>query len=364
MVSSPGAVLHNDPMSKAVDTIRYEYDFRPENGEAIDILPGLKWVRLPLPYLLGHINVWLLKDGEHWAIVDTGIHTSVTREAWLNIFSTYLEDTPVSRVLVTHLHPDHVGCAGWLCERFGIELHMSRDEYLLCRILVADTGLPAPPEAQRFYRGAGFSDEQMLRYNEMFGSFGKVVADLPQSYRRLHEPRAVHIGEYEWQVITGHGHSPEHACLYNPRQNVLISGDQILPTISPNVSVYPTEPGANPLAGWFESLHRLKTLLPDDVLVLPSHGKPFRGVKGRLDALIEEHESGLQKLRTFCLEPKRAVDVFPALFKSKITGNNLMMATGEAIAHLNYLLYEGEFSIDTDENGTRWYRSRLQEPEV
>jgi len=349
-------------MSNLNDAISYEIDFCPEVGEAVDILPGLKWLRLPLPFLLGHINVWLLKDGDGWAIVDTGIFTGATREVWENIFSDCLDNAPVSRVLVTHLHPDHVGCAGWLCERFDIELYMSRDEYLLCRLLVSDTGLPAPHEGRRFYRAAGFSEKDMFRYIEMFGSFGKVVAQLPQSYHRLHEDRMVNIGEYEWQVITGHGHSPEHACLYCPEQNVLISGDQILPTISSNVSVFPTEPTANPLSGWFESLHRLKVLLPDDVLVLPAHGKPFRGVKARLDALIDEHETGLEKLRELCREPRRAVDVFPALFKSRITDNNLIMAAGEAIAHLNYLWYEGELEIAKVEDGVRWYRSRPSGP--
>lgn len=357
-VSSVGSLLHNEWMKKPDNSIKYEYEFRPEIGEAIEVLPGLKWLRLPLPFLLGHINVWLLQDGEAWAIADTGIFTSTTRDVWDNIFSNCLDDVPISKVLVTHLHPDHVGCAGWLCERFEVELHMSRDEYLLCRILVSDTGLIAPEEGRRFYRAAGFSEQHMHRYIEMFGNFGKVVAPLPQSYHRLHEGRDVTIGQHQWQVIIGRGHSPEHACLYCPEQNVLISGDQILPTISSNVSVFPTEPTANPLAGWFESLHRLKKLLPDDVLVLPAHGKPFRGVKARLDALIEEHETGLGKLREICKQPKRAVDVFPALFKSKITGHNLIMATGEAIAHLNYLWYEGELEVARVENGVRWYRTR------
>jgi glyoxylase-like metal-dependent hydrolase (beta-lactamase superfamily II) len=219
--------------------------------------------------------------------------------------------------------------------------------------------VPSPPEGRRFYRSAGYTEEQLNRYTEMFGSFGKVVAQLPQSYHRLHQDRAVNIGRHQWQVITGHGHSPEHACLYCAELNVLISGDQILPNISSNVSVFPTEPTANPLAGWFESLHRLKTLLPDDVLVLPSHGKPFRGVMGRLDTLIEEHESGLEQLREICQEPKRALDVFPALFNSKITDSNLIMATGEAIAHLNYLCYEGDMEVDVDKDGVRWYQSRV-----
>jgi len=357
-VARARGVLHNRPMNSPDDSIRYEYDFQPEIGEAVDVLAGLKWLRLPLPFLLGHINVWLLRDGDGWVIVDTGIFTAATREVWANVFSQTLDNAPITRVFVTHMHPDHVGCAGWLCERFRVELFMSRDEYLLCRLLVSDTGVPAPEEGQNFYRSAGFSADQMVRYVELFGSFGKLVAPLPQSYHRLVEGLTLDIGAYEWQVISGHGHSPEHACLYCPEQNVLISGDQILPTISSNVSVFPTEPAANPLAGWFESLHRLKDVLPDDVLVLPAHGKPFRGVKSRLDALIGEHETGLEKLRELCRQPQRAVDVFPVLFKSKITDSNLIMATGEAIAHLHYLCYEGKLEVAKVEDGVRWYRTR------
>ncbi len=340
------------------ESIHYEYDFQPATGKAIDILPGLKWLRLPLPFLLGHINVWLLRDGDGWAIVDTGIFTNATREVWEYVFKEYLDNAPITRVLVTHMHPDHVGCAGWLCERFDIELSMSREEYLMCRILVTDTGVPAPQEGRRFYRSAGFSAQDMDRYAELFGRFGKVVAPLPQSYRRLYGDLAFNIGQHQWQVIIGNGHSPEHACLYCPELNVLISGDQILPTISSNVSVFPTEPAANPLADWFASLHKLKSLLPRNVLVLPAHGKPFRGAHIRLDELILEHETGLAKLRKLCQEPKRAVDVFGSLFKSTITDSNLIMATGEAIAHLHYLCYQDELDINMDKTGTNWYRTR------
>jgi len=350
--------LHNTPMNHPDNPVTYAFDFVPQPGEAIEMMPGLSWLRLPLPFLLGHINVWLLKDGDSWAIVDTGIFTNTTREVWKKVFAEYLGDASVSKVMVTHLHPDHSGCAGWLCERFKVSLSMTRDEYLLCRLLVSDTGNPAPREGRQFYLSAGFSHESVLRYVEMFGSFGKYVAALPHSYLRLHQNRPVTIGSHQWQVMTGRGHSPEHACLYCPELNVLISGDQILPTISSNVSVYPTEPAANPLSGWFESLHRLQADLPDDVLVLPAHGKPFRGVKGRLDALIREHQTGLEKLKTLCQVPQRAVDVFPALFKSRITDNNRIMATGEAIAHLNYLFYANEMVFDTDSEGIRWYQSR------
>jgi len=344
-------------MSQPRDSIRYEYDFQPELGEAVDILPGLKWLRLPLPFMLRHINVWLLRDGDGWAIVDTGIHTGLTRGAWDEVFSRQLGNPRVSRVLVTHLHPDHVGCAGWLCATHDVELYMTREEYLLCRVLVSDTGQPAPEAGRRFYRAAGFDGEQMTRYVEMFGSFGRVVAQMPQSYHRLYDGQTLRIGQTEWRVITGRGHSPEHACLYDAAQNVLISGDQVLPSISSNVSVFPTEPAANPLADWFDSLRRLKTLLPPGVLVLPSHGRPFRGVMARLDALIEEHETGLDKLRRLCRRPQRAVDVFSALFKSEITDSNMIMATGEAIAHLHYLCTQGEMDCALDDDGVRWYRT-------
>jgi glyoxylase-like metal-dependent hydrolase (beta-lactamase superfamily II) len=347
-------------MNQSPSAPDYEFDFFPESGEALDIAPGLKWLRLPLPFLLGHINVWLLQDGDGWALLDTGIFTNTTREVWKNVFDFYLKGAPITRVLVTHLHPDHVGCAGWLCKRFDIELWMPRDEYLLCRVLTSDTDRPAPPEAVRFYTAAGFSTDNLERYTELFGQFGRFVSPLPEAYRRLHDGMTVTVGEHQWQIIIGRGHSPEHACLYCEKLNILISGDQILPTISSNVSVYPTEPAANPLAFWFESLNRLKKLLPGNVLVLPAHGKPFRGAPARLDALIGEHKTGLKKLRKLCKQPKRAVDVFPALFKSRITDGNLMMATGEAIAHLNYLCERQELDLEEDKDGIRWYSLRAK----
>lgn len=336
--------------------LSYPLGARPEIGEALDIAPGVMWLRLPLPFRLDHINVWLLRDGAGWALVDSGFFTNTTREIWHDVLERHLGGLPLTRVLVTHLHPDHVGCAGWLARKFDVELWMSRDEYLLCRVLVADTGKPAPPEGVRFYHSAGFETASLERYTEHFGAFGRVVSPLPEAYRRLRDGMTVQIGEHSWEVIIGRGHSPEHACLLCRELNLLISGDQILPTISSNVSVYPTEPAANPLQFWFESIDKLKEALPSGILVLPAHGKPFLGAHARLEELRRDHESGLARLRTLCREPRRAVDVFPALFKSPITGKNLIMATGEAISHLNYLVEAGEMSITQDSGGVKWYR--------
>jgi glyoxylase-like metal-dependent hydrolase (beta-lactamase superfamily II) len=165
----------------------------------------------------------------------------------------------------------------------------------------------------------------------------------------------IRIGERDWEVIVGRGHSPEHACLFCAADNILISGDQLLPTISSNVSVYPTEPAGDPLAEWLDSLETMQARIPDDVLVLPAHGKPFRGAHHRLQALIDEHRENLASLETFCAEPRRAVDVFPVLFNSAIGDNNLIMATGESIAHLNFLVNRNRLAVRSDDRGVHWY---------
>ena len=344
-------------MSKNGLKLDYPFAGRPESGEVHEITPDIRWLRLSLPFQLNHINIWLLREGDGWALVDTGLFTKTTREVWKDVLERALAGAPLTRILVTHLHADHVGCAGWLAQRFGIALWMSRAEYLLCRILVADTGKPAPAAGTRFYHAAGFSPEAMDHYCEHFGGFGRVVAPLPESYHRIADGDTVPIGDTEWRVIVGRGHSPEHVCLFSEELNLFIAGDQLLPTISSNVSVYPTEPFANPLKDWFDSIDLLEEQLPEDVLVLPAHGKPFTGAHIRLEQLRKEHQDGLQKLRLICREPRRALDVFPALFKSRIDDRNLIMATGEALSHLHFLVEQGVISAETDPAGVNWYRS-------
>ena len=343
-------------MPQEPETVHYPISTVPETGQVFEVAPGVKWLRLSLPFQLNHINVWLLREADGWALVDTGIFSNRTREIWHGVLEAELDGAPLVRILVTHLHPDHVGCAGWLARKFEAELYMSRDEYLLCRVLVADTGKPAPPEGLRFYHRAGFDSAAIDRYSENFGAFGRLVSPLPEAFHRLRDGMGLRIGDHDWEVIIGRGHSPEHACLFSRELNLLIAGDQVLPTISSNVSVYPTEPAANPLALWFESLTKLGRLLPPEVLVLPAHGKPFLGVHGRLEALRQEHETGLTRLRDLCREPRRATDVFPALFRSAISERILIMATGEAISHLNYLVGLGEMQVNRDEAGVDWYR--------
>ena len=338
-------------------SIKYEFDSRPGNGETLNVMDGIEWLRMPLPFSLNHINLWLLRDGKCWAIVDTGVGNSETRNLWHKVFDTSMGGSAASRVIATHMHPDHVGCAGFLADHFDVDLWMSRDEYMMCRILVSDTGRAAPEEGVRFYKDAGFTEEQLTGYQKAFGFFGKFVAPMPEAYKRLSDEDELTIGEHRWRIITGGGHSPEHACLYDGQRNVLIAGDQLLPTISSNVSVWPTEPLADPLQDWFDSLRRLRASVPEDVLVLPAHGKPFRGAYTRIDEMINEHEERLEALIGVCKTPQRVVDVFPSIYRTRIDDKNRIMSAGEALAHLSFLVKSGELIAESRDDAI-WYQTK------
>ncbi|MFO1197635.1 MAG: MBL fold metallo-hydrolase [Burkholderiaceae bacterium] len=332
----------------------------PETGHAKEIAPGVLWIRMPLPFTLTHINVWAVRDGDGWAIFDTGVQTPATAAAWRTLLAgdEARGAHRVSRVFVTHMHPDHVGMAGWLTRKFDCRLWMTRLEYLNCRVLVGDTGREAPEDGIRFYRRAGWDDDAIEYYRARFGNFGKTTYALPESYRRIRDGETIRIGEHDWHVIVGGGHSPEHACFHCPDLKLLISGDQVLPKISSNVSVFPTEPDANPLHEWLTSIERLKAAIDDDVLVLPAHNDPFRRLHARLDDLAGGHERSLTRLRRTLAKPVRVIDVFGALFARGISDLGLLsLATGESLAHLNYLVHRGEASVSLDDAGVAWYQS-------
>jgi glyoxylase-like metal-dependent hydrolase (beta-lactamase superfamily II) len=337
----------------------YPFDGPPARGQTLEVAPGVRWIRMALPYALNHINLWALEDGEGWALVDTGVRTEETAATWRELFASAPAGSSITRVFVTHMHPDHVGMAGWLTRKFGVRLWMTSLEYLTCRVMVSDTGREAPADAIEFYRRAGWGATAIESYRTRFGNFGKHIHPLPDSYRRIDDGEELRIGAHTWRVVVGNGHSPAHACLYCPALKVLISGDQVLPRISSNVSVYPTEPDADPMSGWLQSLDKLRREVPDDVLVLPAHNECFRGLHARLDALAAGQRRAHDRLRRTLQEPRRAVDVFGALFARAIGETDmplLGMATGEALASLHHLMTLGEVLREIDADGVAWYR--------
>lgn len=306
-----------------------------------EVAPGVRWLSMPLPFKIGHINLWLLDDhderGPGTAIVDTGLNTPTGRDVWQAI----LPGIHVTRVFATHFHPDHTGLAGWLNEKTGAPLWMTRTEYLTGRMLQLDARDKPPAEALAFASDAGWSDISInnLR-SKPWNFFSRGVAPLPATYRRMNDGEQINIGGRTWRVVVGRGHSPEHACLVCDDDKLMLSGDQVLPKISSNVSVSMMEPMADPLGDWLESIERLKKL-PGDLLVLPAHNSPFHGLHERLDQLELGHRQGLEALYDHCLAPRTIHECFTVLFKRPIDEALLGLATGEAMAHLRYLEARG-----------------------
>lgn len=336
----------------------YPWAEPPSAGQAVEIAPEVLWMRLPLPMVLNHVNVCAIRDRGGWTVIDTGVEDTPSASAWDQALVGPLGGAPVVRVICTHMHPDHIGMAGTLCRRFDAPLWMTRLEYVTGRMLLADTGRPAPEAGVSFHRAAGWDEPALERYRGRFGQFGRGVSPPPESYRRIRDEEMIEIGGRPWRVVVGSGHSPEHACLHQPELRLLIAGDQVLPKISSLVGVFPTEPDADPLSDWLQSLAKLRREIPDDALVLPGHGLPFRGLHARLDELARGHARSLERLERSLAEPKRAVDVFGALFARPIGAGLLGMATAESLAHLNHLTASRRADRWTDADGVWWWRRR------
>ena len=327
-------------MNDIAGGLQYPHQSPPEFGTTQELATGVFWLQMPLPMSLKYINLYLLEDDDGWTIVDTGIRGEETRNLWHEIFNDRLGGKPVTRVICTHMHPDHTGQAGFVCEHWQAPLLMSYSEYYQARSMSSMMRDGGNWQMTEYFQRAGIDEDFLIRMRESRSDFTPEPEDkpIPGSFIRLTDGDTLQIGGREWQVITGSGHSPEHVCLYCRELRVLLSGDQILPVITSNVSVHPTEPFANPLVGWLESHERFKALLPDDILVLPAHNLPFYGVKQRLQQLIDHHEDRMLILEENCVEPRIAVDLLPFLFARKLETHSKFMALGECIAHLHCLM--------------------------
>ena len=340
-------------------SLSYPFEQLPEAGATIEVLPGLRWVRMPLPFALDHINLWLLRDGISvsgralWTAVDTGVATDDIKSCWRRL----LPEHPLKRQIVTHCHPDHLGLSAWLEQESGAPLAITLGEYTTAQMIHAQIGNFGIAAMLEMFRSHGLDEARLEALARRGNVYKRVVPEIPATYRRLFPNEDIAIGAHAWRVIVGYGHSPEHAALYCEELRVLISGDMLLPRISTNMSVIAPNPDGNPLGLFLDAIAGFKAL-PADTLVLPSHGRPFRGLHARIAELELHHRERCADLLAACATPKSAAELIPVLFPREITdAHQTMFAMGEAMAHLNYLEQAGALTRSIDSGCTRFITS-------
>jgi glyoxylase-like metal-dependent hydrolase (beta-lactamase superfamily II) len=341
--------------------MHYPFETPPAPGTTREVAPGVKWLRMPLPFALDHINLWLVEEHDGHTLVDTGYGDAATRALWDAHCATTLEHRPILGIVATHYHPDHLGNAAWLAERFGVSIAMTLAEYLTGHAVHGQTAGYAVHDTCALFRAHGVDDEHLQALEARGNRYRAGVPELPTRFRRLYPGGNVRIGGGDWRVIGGYGHSPEHAALHSSERRVLISGDMLLPRISTNVAVWPAEPEGDPLARFLESLRAFEAL-PEDTLVLPSHGLPFRGIAERVAQLRQHHEARLAELLDAVAQTSvSASDVLPVLFRRKLDTQQRFFAVGEAIAHLNNLVAAGTLDRTTHAGGRVRFTRRFDD---
>lgn len=340
----------------STNELQYPFDGTPASGEAFVVAPGVRWLRMPLPFALDHINLWLLDDGDALTAVDSGLGADEVRAHWKTVLER--DARRVSRVVVTHHHPDHLGLASWLAARDGAPVLMTQGEFLAGHAIWNQTPGMCVPDMVAQFRAHGLDDARLEALAARGNAYRRGVPELPGCFHRLFDGDEIRIGDNDWRVIVGYGHAPEHASLYCEQLGILISGDMLLPRISTNISVYAATPEGDPLRWFLESLNRIKDL-PDDTLVLPSHGRPFRGIRARVAQLEAHHRERCDELLQAMAAPSTAGDLLTTLFPRPLDTHQVMFAMGEAIAHLNYLVGKKELRRSTDRDGVvRFERMR------
>ena len=327
--------------------LEYPYPEAPAPGTTVAVAPGVQWLSMPLPFALDHINLWVVGD----TIVDTGIGDERSRKLWEEI----LAGKEIRRVILTHYHPDHAGNAAWLCKKFGVPLWTTQGEYLTAHAVRASSAGYTTEAVLEVFQKNGLDSERAAKMGGRGNRYAALVPDFPTSYRRIIGGDRLEIGGHEWRAFIGHGHAPEHLSLYCEALNVVIAGDMLLSTISTNVSVWSIDPEGDPLRLFLESLKRYREL-PEDVLVLPSHGKPFRGAHARVAELEGHHQKHFAKL-TEALKGKEmsAGELLGLLFRRPLDAHQTFFAMGEAIAHLHYLYYAGSLKRTQGTDGIMRY---------
>ncbi|RBP53734.1 MBL fold metallo-hydrolase [Arenicella xantha] len=355
-------MTHNSRNTRPTEPLDYPFKrgWSPEPGVPFEVADGVFWLRMPLPIALDHINLWLLKEHDGWTIVDSGYDSDLCKSVWDQVFDTMLAPNDVKRVIVTHFHPDHIGLAAWLAARCDCPILISKGEFELYHSIHTRDQSQVASMVNDYLQELGYEQDVVERFLPFFLSEEKPKSDRvqPEQCVFIQEADAVLIRDRSWQVVTGNGHSPEHSCLYCAELGVMISGDQAIPRISSNVSVYPANRHADPLGDWITSCEKLRDSIPNDTLILPSHQEPFYGIAQRMQHLIDDHHEQLNELRLAVQAPISAIQARSVLFNRKLSQVDTLLATGETLAHLNFLLHRNEIAMQLNQQGVALYAER------
>ena len=320
----------------------------PDPGTLREVAPGILWLRLPLPFLLDHVNVYLVEDEGGWAALDTGLGNDICKAAWEAAFAGPLRGQRLTRVICSHFHPDHMGLVGWLTERFSCPLFVTRTEFLTTKVL-ENTIFAA---STNFYSERGMPPAFGAAVAEDGHNYLHLVTGIPSQFERLKAGASIRVGGRVFSILTGGGHSPEQAMLYCASDRIFFSFDQVLTRISPNVSVASMEPAADPLGEYLHSLREIRGAIPGDVLVLPGHHVPFTGLHTRVDQLLEHHATRCELIAEATrTAPQTASSLVPVLFKRKMDEHQTGFAFGETVAHVNYMVAQGRVTETRDADG-------------
>jgi glyoxylase-like metal-dependent hydrolase (beta-lactamase superfamily II) len=342
----------------AEDALSYPFAALPPEGEAAEVADGILWLSTPLPFAgLKQINLWLLRDGDGWCMIDCGYGYTPARAAIEAVWRQALGGGKVTRLVITHFHPDHAGNSAWISARWGVRPLMTQGEWFAANLALRDRYEDSVAARVAFFREHGLDEARIAMFAAGAQLYSSGV-ELPPAFTRIRDGDEIAIGGDRWAVVTGEGHSPEHAALYCEARKILISGDQILPTITTNISVWPTEPDADPLGLFLASGRRFAARVAADALVLPSHRRPFRNVRARLAQLAEHHRQRLALILATSARETTAADLIEVLFQRALDGHQMGFAMGEAIAHLNHLVTQGGMERVRDAAGTVRYSKR------
>lgn len=306
-------------------------------------------LRLPMPPPLDWVNTYFLRDHDGWFMVDSGYNTPDSRAILEAMITDHLDGLPIKGLILTHYHPDHVGQAGWICDRFKCPLYMSTNEWLLARWLSTDTSESYGKVLRDYYIATDAPLELAHAVGDRGNRFIATSDEVPATYKRLERGQTLTIGNRTWRVVIGSGHSPEMVLLYDEAGKLLISGDQVVARITPNISVWAFDVDANPLGDFLHSSATLPNEIPNDVTVLPGHGRIFDDIHGRLAGYLTFHENRLNKFRAGLTgEPQSLYEMTKIIFVRDLTPRDFVFAIGETHAHANYLVAIGEMEIVPD----------------